>query len=429
MQQLDVDWKFWSKQDQCMEYANSGEYDITVFLGGYRSGKSVTGARWLVEKALENMNGHFLSMAVDYTKGKKTTYEVLFEEALPGNNLNPFKGGDPENSPIVQNWTKQDRALTFVNGATITLAGADEEGRYEGGSFNAVWMDEPGNYEGKLDGVAKTILERMDGGPPGTVMWTTTGKRGALQRIIEKRKWGDGSEIENSIKVVRASTENNPFLADSALERLKRTYKGSQQEDMALHGEFGEAEGMVYPQFKRETHVKPTEELEERIDYEKRWVFGYDAGWDDERVVLEAAIGHDGTILVLDEFYRSDSFVDDAIKYLNKKPKGVIHSEHEPEHVARFNEETKHKAVKAMKRISPGIEEVRRRFKNNGLLISEDCQNLIEELVEYEKSDVGGSNVQDHANDSLRYLCSGVRFNDVASGEVSPVKNPFAVEN
>lgn len=425
--ELDLDITYWKKQDQAIESARSGEYDITVFLGGFRSGKSYSGASWLLEMAMTYPNGDFLMMAVDYNKGKKTTYNVFFDEILPGQAVNPYKGGDPENSPIVKNWTKQDRALTLINGSTISPAGADEESRYEGGSFNAVWMDEPGNYRDKLDGVTSTILERLDGGSPGSVMWTTTGKRGPLQRILEERKWDDGSSVESTINIIKASTLENPFLTESDIERLKRRYQGAENEGMALHGEFGDIEGRVYESFSRQRHVRPTEELEKRIDYQKRLVFGYDAGWDDERVVLEAAVAPDGTILILDEFYESGSFVDDAIKYLNKKPKGLIYSEHEPEHIARFNKETKHKAVKAIKRISVGIEEVRQRFHKDGLLISEDCHNLIDELLGYKKEDVGGSNTQDHACDALRYLIMGVEYNDKGSGEVSGIENPFAV--
>lgn len=423
---VDIDWKFYDKQEECMQAASSSEYDITVFLGGYRSGKSVTGSRWLLEEAMKHPYGEFLMMAVDYNKGKKTTYKVFFEEALPGENVNPYKGGDPENSPIVRNWTKQDRALTLVNGSTISPAGADEESRYEGGNFNAVWMDEPGNYGDKLDGVASTLLERMDGGPPGSIMWTTTGKKGALQRIIEQRKWEDDSEINNTFKVVRASTEENPFLPKRDLERLKRRYQDSTNEGMALHGEFGEVEGRVYENFTRETHVKSTKELEEMIDYDRKFVYAYDAGWDDERVVLEAAIAHDGSILILDEFYESNSFVEDACNWVDKKPKGIIHSEHEPEHIAKFNKITKHRAVKANKSIGPGIEEVRKRFKKTGLYISEDCENTIDELVQYQKSDVGGSNVSDHACDALRYMCMGIEERK-GRGEVNQVSNPFSV--
>ncbi len=409
MTKVELDWRFWSKQKQAIHKASTGDHDITVFLGGYRSGKSIAGSRWTVRTALQTPGSEFLAMAVDYNKGKTTTYKVLFEDAIPGDNTNPFKGGSPENSPVVKHWTKQDRTITLVNDATIILAGADEESRYEGGSFNGAWMDEPGNYKDRLGGVMSTILERLDRGPPGTMMWTTTGKTGALQTILQQRKYpGSGDPVNNSIEIIRARTENNPFLSRDAWQRLKRRYKDSGNEGMALHGEFGTLEGQVYENFSRDRHVHPRAKLQEKVDESSRRVYGYDAGWSDERVVLEAGQAPDGTVVVLDEFYESNKFVEDAIQWIQGKPRGTIYCEHEPGHIEKFNRKTWHRAVKADKSIDAGIDEVRHRFQKNGLLIAEECGNLIDELVSYQKDDVGGTNVADHAADSLRYLVMGV---------------------
>ena len=420
-----VNWQYWKKQKQAMEHAASGNYDITVFLGGYRSGKSVSGARFIVKNALKHPDSKWLAMAVNYNIGKQTTYNVLFDMAIPGDNVNPFEGGDPENSPVVQHWTKLDKTLTLNNGATIVLAGADQSERYEGGSFNGAWVDEPGNYKKKLDGVASTLLERMDRGDPGAMLWTTTGKTGPLQEIVEQRKWPkSGDEFNNSIKVVKASTEDNPFLSDDALARLKRRYEGGTNEGMALHGDFGDVEGRVYPNFQRETHVRPRKELEEMVDESKKRYYGYDAGWDDERVVLEAAIGHDGTVLILDEFYESEKFVEDAIEWLKEKPKGRIFSEHEPSHIKKFNTQTQHRAEKAEKSIEAGIDTMRNRIQKDGILVAEECENSVEDFVTYQKEDVGGTNVQDHAMDSARYLVMGI--DNKPEPKIERTSSPFA---
>jgi len=424
MAETHFDWRFWKKQKLAMQYASSGDFDITVFQGGYRSGKSVSGSRFIVKQALLRDKSKWLAMAVNYNIGKQTTYNVLFDMAIPGENVNPFEGGDPENSPIVRHWTKLDKTLTFNNGSTIVLAGADQSDRYEGGSFNGAWIDEPGNYKNKLHGVVSTLLERMDRGAPGSMLWTTTGKTGPLQTFLEERKWPKtGDTINNSIKVVKASTENNPFLSKDALERLKRRYMGGTNEGMALHGEFGDVEGRVYPDFTRETHVKPRSELMEMVDSNKRRVYGYDAGWDDERVVLEAAIGHDGSILILDEFYESEKFVEDAINWVKEKPRGRIFCEHEPDHIRKFNRRTSHRAEKASKSIDAGIDSVRNRIAKNGVFVAEECENTVDEFVTYQKEDIGGTNVSDHAMDVVRYMCQGVE--NQSSGEVKRVKSPF----
>jgi len=400
---LRVDWKYYDKQKVCLEKASKKDNDITVFLGGYRSGKSITGSRWLIREAMFNENGQFLCMAVDYNKGKQTTYNVFFDQ-LPGSKTNPFKGGSPLNCPLVAHWTKIDRTLTFLNGSTIVLAGADEESRYEGGSFNAVWMDEPGNYRSKLDGVTSTILERIDAGPPQSILWTTTGKTGALQRILQDREWKDGSSVDINLEVVRVSTEENPFLDKSALKRLKRRYSGSVNEGMALHGEFGDVEGRVYPDFSRERHVKPREELMGEMDENTKWFYGYDAGWSDERVVLKFCEGVDGSLFIVDEFYESESFVSEVIEWLDEQPRGRLVSEHVPEHIERFKRSTVHSVVRANKSLDPGIDAVRERVHKDGLFVAKECDNTVREFLGYEKCDVGGSNVSDHAMDCVRYV-------------------------
>lgn len=410
-----LNWKFWSKQAIAIQHAQNGDYDIVCFLGGYRSGKSITGARWLTLSALENPDGQFLAMAVDYNKGKTTTYNVLFEHGLPNpenTNLNPFTGGNPTQSPVVHHWTKIDRTLTLVNGSTITLAGADEETRYEGGSFNAVWMDEPGNYRSKLDGVTSTVMERLDRGPPATSMWTTTGKQGPLQRILKRREWKDGSTVNLDIKIIRASTENNIFLNNDALQRLKRRYTNSVNEGMALKGEFGAVEGRVYPEFSRKTHVVNRD----KVNVHDSWrVYGYDAGWKDPRVLVEIGKTALDQLVVLDVFYKSKSYVSDVIQWLQEgdKVEGRMYCEHEPGDIEKFRRELRWKAVKAEKNIDRGINTVRERLRLDGdgrpgLLVCSCCEKAVSEFESYQEEDVGGADVEDHFLDALRYAVMGV---------------------
>lgn len=410
MKQVNVDWKFWSKQASAIKKASSGLNDIVVFLGGFRSGKSIAGSRWVIQNAMKYSNSHFLVMAVDYQKGKQTTYNVFFgENGLPGENTNPFSGGDPENSPIVEHWTKHDKNLKLVNGSVITIAGADNEERYEGGSFNGVWMDEPGNYHDKLHGVTSTISQRLDGGRPASMFWTTTGKVGSLQKFLQERKWPKtGEPVNLNIEIVKATMMNNPFLDDESKQRLRRRYEGTVNEGMALRGEFGSVEGRVYQSFSRDRHVSDKASMLKRLDDGMDRVFGYDAGWNDEMVVLHAGISNTGEVLVFDEFYESEKFIEDAISWVDDFPSGVIYSEHEPSHIKKFKSMTKHSCVKADKSIDAGVNEVRSRFNKDGIIISEECENLIEELLNYQQDDVGGTNVSDHACDALRYLCMGV---------------------
>ena len=66
------------------------------------------------------------------------------------------------------------------------------------------------------------------------------------------------------------------------------------------------------------------------------------------------------------------------------------------------------KAGKADKSVDAGIDEVRYRLREDqdgrpGLLVDEGCEETIKELLGYTEEDVGGSDVDDHSCDALRY--------------------------
>lgn len=438
---IDITWAFWRPQREARAAVYSGEYDIIGMVAGYRSGKSVTGARTCIEVALRGgySPARVLAMGKTYAESKKTTYPVLFEE-LPGDNLDPFLGdGDPENSPIVRSFSKQDGVITLINGSVIILASADKPNRYDGGKFSFAWLDEAAYYD-DLNGVRKTIGERLDYKPAGPrcILITTTGNgfNDAWDLLEQGVDPSDGSTLNIRTKLITASTDNNPFLTTDDRARIRRIHGGTGREGQALHGSFEADEGRVYSTFRRHSHVVDVgedgaiPEYDTAIDGSWR-MFGYDAGWDDPRVMLEIAKTHAGQYVVVDEFYRSDTHVEDIIggprhdKYwLEDKPKGRIHSEHEPGDIQKMRSRG-WKAGKADKSVDAGIGEVRYRLREDadgrpGLLVAERCEETRMELLGYTEEDVGGSDVDDHAADALRYaVYTESRRSSSSSGSTS----------
>jgi len=421
---IDITWAFWEPQREARKAVYSGDYDLIGFVAGYRSGKSVTGGRTAIEVALNDAfaPARVLAMGKTYAEAKKTTYPVLFEE-LPGDNLDPFLGdGDPENSPIVRSFSKQDGVITLINGSVIILASADKPNRYDGGKFSFAWLDEAAYYK-DLNAIRKTIGERLDYKPAGpqTILITTTGNgfNDAFDLLERNVDPADESPLGIRTKLITASTPNNPFLTEDDRERLARVHGGSGREGQALHGSFEANEGRVYSKFRRHSHVVDVEddgsipEYQTAIDGDWR-MYGYDAGWQDPRVLLEIAKTHAGQYVVVDEFYKSESHVEDIIGgpkvdryWLEDKPKGRIHAEHEPGDIQKMRRQG-WKAGKADKSIDAGLDEVRYRFRDDqdgrpGLLVAEGCEKTIKELLGYTEDDVGGSDVDDHAADALRY--------------------------
>jgi len=143
-------------------------------------------------------------------------------------------------------------------------------------------------------------------------------------------------------------------------------------------------------------------------------MYGYDAGWEHERVCLEVAKTAYGQFIVVDEFYRSQTHVEDVCGgpnhddyWLRGKSKGRIHSEHEPGDIQKMRR-AGFKAGKADKDVDAGIDEVRYRLRDDhegkpGLLVASRCENTIMEFLGYTEEDVKKSDVDDHALDALRY--------------------------
>jgi hypothetical protein len=401
----------WDAQRKTLDAVDSGGHDVVAFLAGYGSGKSVFGARWLLTQALEHPGSRFLAMGVDFQKARDTTYPKLFAQ-LPGDRttLTTSSYNGPETSPLVADYNRQDHRLTLVNDSVITLGSADKYSRYAGAEFGAVWMDEPSHYGDVLHDLTGMITTRLRGvAGPKVQLWTLTGEGyNAAWEILEQRQDADGEPIGLDVDVVRASVLDNPYLTDGDKARFRRKYEGTGKEQQALHGGFAAATGLVYDRFRREDHVIPHEDALERVDGEWR-IYGYDAGWKDPRVLLEiGATAHD-QFLVLDEFHRSESHVEDAIAWLEAgdKPAGRIYAEHEPADIQKFKQ-AGYPVTKAEKSIDAGIDEVRRRFEPDssdrvGLLVSDRCQHTIREFLGYKKEHVGTSQATDHCLDGLRY--------------------------
>jgi hypothetical protein len=397
-------------------------YDIVGALGGYRSGKSFAGSRWVVQSALDVPGSRWLCMGQDFAKAKKTTYKVLYQN-LPGERTHVLTSNfnGPENSPIVRDFNRQDMVLTLINDAQIVLGSADDPGRHAGDEFYGAWLDEPSLYGDYLYDIKDMIGSRLSAGPPAVQLWTFTGNGyNECYDIMERQKDTRGEEetdLRENIRVLRMSNQRNPFISRATKRKLRRQYGGTHLEEQGLYGGYAAAKGLVYAGFRRSDHVLPAAEAREAVEDSYR-LYGYDAGWSDPRVVLAVGRTPYGQLVILDEFYESGTHVEKAIKWLrgglpgeDLKPKGVMWSEHEPSDIRKFRK-AGYRAVEADRSLDPGISAVRRRLGTDstgrvGLLVADECTNLISELQTYKEGDVGGANVDDHAADALRYAIRG----------------------
>jgi hypothetical protein len=414
-----LQYDFWSAQRDALSALEGGEYDIVAFLAGYRSGKTVTGARWVISKALRLCGTRWLAMGQDFEKAKSTTYRVLFEQ-LPGERTHILTSSHngPEQSPIVEDYNRNDRRLTLTNDSVIQLGSADKWSRYAGDEFSGIWLDEPSHYGEELYDLREVMGTRLsaDRGPR-CMFWSLTGNGyNSAWKILEEREDNGGDPINDRIEVIRASVLDNPFLDESVKERFRRQFEGTGREQQALHGGFAAEQGLVYD-IQRGVHVVARERFGDDlppIEDDSR-VYGYDAGFKDPRVVLELGrtVG-DQDLVVLDEFYSSKTQVEAAIAWLQDdgRPEGVIAAEHEPTDIQRMRKAGLDPR-EAIKGLDAGLSEVNGRFNPEDtdeprLYVAEHCANTVRELYSYKEEDIGGTDTEDHAMDALRYAVMAV---------------------
>jgi hypothetical protein len=435
--QTAIDWQWADYQRDVRDALEAGDHDLVVLRTGYGGGKSITGAQWVHRGALTDRGGEgkSLVMAQDFAKGKSTTYTVFFD-ALPGDKTNPYDDGEPENSPIVDTWHSNDKRLTYITGHTTFLGGADKWSRFAGAEFCRIWCDEVGHYPPTTDlyklHEMLVTRQRTDVGP-NTTLWTSTGNGfNQFYDITERQVDKDDEPLRwaDRMLVVEASTEDNPFLPDAALEKIKAQFAGTERETQGLHGGFAAAEGLVYSEFSRQTHVRTEAELNELVDETRPPIYGYDAGWDHPRVFLEIRPTHYDQWAAVDCYFETGSEFehlcdpDDGTGwvYERDKDRGRAYCEHEPEHIQKLRR-AGFGAVPAEKSLDEGIPHLRGLLKSDqgrpGLLVSENCTQLIQEFQSYKEEHVGSSrDVPDHCLDSARYaLFSHTPGGDDRSGD------------
>jgi len=417
-----VEYKWTNYQAHVRDTLEAGDADLVALRTGYGGGKSRCGGQWIHRGAVADTEGvgESLVLAQDYQKGKSTTYSVFFK-ILPGEDTNPFKDGDPENSPIVETWHSNDKRLVYVTGHVAWLGGADKWNRFAGGEYCRIWCDEVGHYPPNTDlyELHEMLItrQRTEVGP-NTTLWTSTGNGfNQFYDITERQVTADDEELPwaDQMEVVVASTEHNTLLPPDGLEKIRRQFKGTAREEQGLHGGFAAAEGLVYDGFTRNTHVAPADDLADRL-VEGRAIYGYDAGWNDPRVVVDVRQTHTGQWVVWDHYYQTESRLaevvdpDDALEgnraWMLGRPDGPVYAEHEPSHIQQFRK-AGWSAVKAEKSLDGGIDHVRDRLSTDegrpGLVVTERCTDLIQEFLSYKEEHVGKNGAKDHALDALRY--------------------------
>jgi phage terminase large subunit len=362
---------------------------FTAFIAGIGSGKTFGGA--VKGCALATPGTLGLVVAPTYPMLRDATLRA-YQEIL-GDKMDLHKG---------------EMLGRLVNGAEIIFRSADNPDRLRGPNIHWAHID-----EGALcpDGTWEVVIGRLRAGGGAGPCFITTTPRG---RNWLYRRAGE-------IRVFRAHTRDNPYIAREFVESLEASYTGkfAAQE---LGGEFVAFEGLVYEEFSRDTHIC------ERSGPWKRVIIGADEGYTNPAVLLAIGEDNDGRLHVLSEFYQRRVLQADVVKacramaeeyhaetvQMDPSAAGLIADMRAAGlHVAPANNTVRDglQAVKA--RLAPAKDGRVR------LTFAPACVYTIAELESYAWKETGGTmrdepeKANDHAMDALRY---GVMYCDRRRG-------------
>ena len=349
---------------------------VAAFIGGIRSGKTYSGCLWMLSQTTPGKLN--LVVAPTYPMLRDVTWRTMLD--IGGN---------------IFGVNKSEMALTVPGGGEMLFRSADTPDRIRGITANNALIDEAGYCPSDTYDIVKGRLS----GEPGLLRIVTTPKG---------RNWL--YDRQGEMTVFRAATQDNPYLPKDYISGLKSSYTGNfaRQE---LYGEFVAFEGLVYPMFSREIHVRRMAE-----DWQPaRWLMCQDEGYTNPAVILLVGEDNDGRWHVAREWYERGKLQAEVVRVAREwQLEKRVNLDAVDEAGAGLIADLKNTgvpAVGAKGRVLDGIQAIQNRLQLQGdglprLTIDPACINLINEFESYawkpEKDEPIKEN--DHALDALRYL-------------------------
>jgi len=334
-------------------------------------------------------------------------------------------------------YKQREEKYQLWNGAEIWLRQCDQADRLRGPSVAAAWMDEAGQspYEG-FQILAGRLRQR---GYPHVLMLTGTPRgRNWFHWVFEKGERPEGAPpyIGELLQTLGAaepdvftwSSLENPYLDPVTKGLLEACYTtGTPAYRQEVLGEVVSGDGLVYPQFDFDRHVREPSASTVFV----RIVAGLDWGWTNPGALLVLALDVEDTVWVLDEVFAAERslewWADTAGQLALRRQVSAIHCDpSEPANIAAFRERGL-PAVKANNAVIPGIAAVASRLSADRLAFTRGCTEAIRELGLYAWKEQSGRYLadepakgHDHAMDALRYGLLGLlslgRSGGIATG-------------
>lgn len=358
--------------------------------GGVRNGKSVSCIAEGISMSLQYPGNVGLVARKSYTEIKDTLWPLfqLMCEQIPHKVNN------------------SDLIITFYNGSIVRFRSLETKvkvTKLKGQTLGWAYIDEATDIDYEafrilrdricLPGVPHRILLATN--PAGFTNWV-------YEHFHENPMYGSG--------FVSATTFDNPFLPEDYKDERKRLSDGDPiyYKRMVL-GEWGDLEGLVYPMFRSDVHVKS-----DVPEIMKAYYAGIDWGAENPTVILLAGIDYDNRVYLIKEYYyqAKDSKPSDWIAALRRmtEPLGgaYLYAVADPSGKGYINEFRSQgfAVISGNNDIESGIGAVKEALANNRLFIKPECKYTLKEIQSYIWDDGKDAPIKknDHCMDAMRYL-------------------------
>ena len=321
---------------------------------------------------------------------------------------------------LIKDYNRTERKITLINGSEIIGLSGDNErdiDRLRGMNLGGAYGDEIAICPEYMHNIL--IARLRDAKGPQKIWYTTTPKGFTwLYRIFVEKKNNAGElfKTPQDYEIFGGTSHDNPYTDQEYKRVLTETYAGSFSKQ-EIQGEFVGFEGLVYPEFSRNTHITSLPHAKLGV---KRFIAGVDWGYTNPSVILCIGIDGDDRITVEEEFYEKrvdhEQLKEQALFLKKKYNIGNFYCDpSEPMFIQSF-QRAGINAVEAENEVMPGIKAVAQMLQTAGdnrprLMVNQRCLNTINEFQVYKypnekegkQVDEQPIKVFDHAMDALRY--------------------------
>jgi len=433
-----------SKQMEGMKCLRNTKFLKILFDGGIRSGKTLLIWSWMLARAIVYPGSVQIIIRKETKQHTRSTWG-------PNNTIGKYMRlvFDKAGLKSLYNLRQTEKQVHLWNGSEIRLEGCatpEDVGKVLGSEYITMWFNEATDIDYE---VVTTLWGRcvqkcyvhpevagrvpwfprlanpqiiFDTNPKGKRHWLY--KVGVLHidpieggAIADPEKWGRVGGWEPHVNKANINQDMLEGMSGVAAKR-------------ALHGEWCDNEGVVYPEFNEDVHIcrdcKGTSPCPKiwsvkgalRAKYLCRSI---DFGFNDPTTCIYGAV-FGSQVLIYRSYYQKNKIMSEHAKeikegeFLNEFFKWTV-VDHDPDHaeVLRRAGIPNRNAHKDNPRTA-GINRVRKRLLvdadgHTGLMVCQHCLPVIEEFVSYlmdPKKDEPEDDKNDHTMDAIRYMIAEI---------------------